>query len=483
MFLVSFITAILLALTTVVNTSGSVSESNPVVREFPVCFRWDNPHYDPSYLDNAKVEKDLLAFIDSLGTPKIERIDIIAFASPEGSVSRNKELSKLRSAELKWLILKNYPETRGRFVLRPSGESWTMLRERVAADKKLSDASRNKILRTLDDKSLSLDARKWRLSKGLGNDPNVGDVWQYLLRAHYRYLRGGAVIVIYKVPDSAPDGLAPDAAPAAPDTAPDAAAPDAAAPDAASAAPVIPSEAKESTEAKAPADTVAPKPLIDSTLSQTLPPKTVKEESGQTADNKPFKRHERKPLLGVSTNLIYDATYIPHYSFTSVPSFSLEYYPDRGHWTFGADVDWSHWLHYEDHRFNQIHNVTLNARRYFKSGEELFKGLYLLGNVNIVQYGLGWDAHGWEGEGLGLSAGIGNKWHFARIYIDVGACVGALYSRFDPYTWGNDATRWYYYDYAGKPEDFTERSKSFLWFGPTRIWFSIGYDLFMRRKK
>ncbi len=487
MFLVSFITAILLASTTVVNTSGSVSESNPVVREFPVCFRWDNPHYDPSYLDNAKVEKDLLAFIDSLGTPKIERIDIIAFASPEGSVSRNKELSKLRSAELKWLILKNYPETRGRFVLRPSGESWTMLRERVAADKKLSDASRNKILRTLDDKSLSLDARKWRLSKGLGTDPNVGDVWQYLLRAHYRYLRGGAVIVIYKVPDSAPDGLAPDAAPAAPDTAPDAAAPDAAAP--ASAAPVtppppvIPSEAKESTEAKAPADTVAAKPLIDSILSQTLPPETTQEESGQTAGIKPFKRHERKPLLGVSTNLIYDATYIPHYGFTSVPSFSLEYYPDRGHWTFGADVDWSHWLHYEDHRFNQIHNVTLNARRYFKSGEELFKGLYLLGNVNVVQYGLGWDAHGWEGEGLGLSAGIGNKWHFARIYIDVGACVGALYSRFDPYTWGNDATRWYYYDYAGKPEDFTERSKSFLWFGPTRIWFSIGYDLFMRRKK
>ena len=431
-FLVSFITAILLASTTVVNTSGSVSESNPVVREFPVCFRWDNPHYDPSYLDNAKVEKDLLAFIDSLGTPRIERIDIIAFASPEGSVSRNKELSKLRSAELKWLILKNYPETRGRFVLRPSGESWTMLRERVASDKKLSDASRNKILRTLDDKSLSLDARKWRLSKGLGTDPNVGDVWQYLLRAHYRYLRGGAVIVIYKVPDSATPPVTPPS-PVIPSEAKES---DASAAPVTPPPPVIPSEAKESSEAKepaeakAPADTVAAKPLIDSTLSQTLPPETTQEESGQTADIKPFKRHERKPLLGVSTNLIYDATYIPHYGFTSVPSFSLEYYPDRGHWTFGADV-----------------------------------------------------AHGWEGEGLGLSAGIGNKWHFARIYIDVGACVGALYSRFDPYTWGNDATRWYYYDYAGKPEDFTERSKSFLWFGPTRIWFSIGYDLFMRRKK
>ena len=47
----------------------------------------------------------------------------------------------------------------------------------------------------------------------------------------------------------------------------------------------------------------------------------------------------------------------------------------------------------------------------------------------------------------------------------------------------NEATGWYYYDYLGKPEDFKERSKRLLWFGPTRLYFSIGYDLLMRKKR
>ena len=493
MFLASFITSILLASATAVNASGSVSESIPVVREFPVCFRWDNPHYDPSYLDNAQIEKDLLAFIDSLGTSQIERIDIIAFASPEGSISRNNELCKLRSAELKWLILKNYPETRGRFVLRPSGESWAMLRERVAADKRLSDASRSKILRTLDDKSMSLDARKWRLSKGLGNDPNVGDIWQYLLRAHYRYIRGGAVIIIYKVPGSpAPGSVSTDA------VAPGIVALDTTATDAA-AVPVIPTEAKESGEAKELADTVAtalepavaPNPLADSTLTKTPLPDSLQRDGAQLPDSLSVGRHgpadneSRVPLLGMSTNILYDVTYIPGYGITSIPSLSLEYYPRGGRWTIGADVEWPMWKHWDRHDFMQINNITLWVRRYFKPDLHLYKGAYLFGNVNAAQYGIGWDDKGWEGEGLGGSLGIGYKKYFgnSRFYFDTGLAAGVFWSQYDPYFWGNEATGWYYYDYAGKPEDFQERSKHLLWFGPTRLYFSIGYDLLMRKRR
>ncbi|MBP5302676.1 MAG: hypothetical protein J6Y88_05455, partial [Bacteroidales bacterium] len=72
------------------------------------------------------------------------------------------------------------------------------------------------------------------------------------------------------------------------------------------------------------------------------------------------------PVIGLSSNLLYDITYIPNLGVTSVPSFGIEFYPAKGHWTFGADVDWSHWRHYDSHRFNQIHNITLSTRRYFK---------------------------------------------------------------------------------------------------------------------
>lgn len=468
----SFITSILLASATAVNASGSVSESNPVVREFPVCFRWDNPHYDKTYLENESVEKELFGFVDSLETTKIEQIIIETYASPEGAIYHNNELCKQRAAELKWLLLKRFPETRGKFMLRSAGESWAKLRERVANDKNISDASREKILRILDDNTISLDTRKYRLSKTLGTDPKVGDLWLYLLRYHYRYIRCGAIVIVVVRDTTAVDTAAPSADAAAPPR-----------PVIPSAPSVIPSEAKEPSDTTAPA--VAPKPLTDSTLTQTLPPYSAQAESGQMVDNKPVKRHSRVPLLGVSTNLLYDATYIPHYGFTSIPSLSLEYYPYNGRWTIGADVEWPMWRHWDTHDFMQINNITLWVRRYFSPDLHLYKGAYLFGNVNAVQYGIGWDDKGWEGEGLGGSLGIGYKKYFgnSRFYFDTGLAAGVFWSQYDPYVWGNEATGWYYYDYAGKPEDFRERGKRLLWFGPTRLYFSIGYDLLMRKKR
>ena len=199
----------------------------------------------------------------------------------------------------------------------------------------------------------------------------------------------------------------------------------------------------------------------------------------------------RRPVIGLSTNLLYDVA--------TIPSFGIEFYPARGHWTFGADLDFSHWMHRSTHHYNQIHNITLSTRRYFRSSDSYttsrrhksdspavssFYGLYLTGNVNAVQYGLGWDAHGWEGEGLGVGLGIGYKWFFNhRMYLDLGATAGFFYSRYDPYVWGNDDTGWYYYDYNGDPRDFVRRRMALTWFGPTRIYLSLGVNLFDRNNK
>ncbi len=48
---------------------------------------------------------------------------------------------------------------------------------------------------------------------------------------------------------------------------------------------------------------------------------------------------------------------------------------------------------------------------------------------------------------------------------------------------GNDATRRYYYDYAGDPELFVERNHRWFWFGPTRAYISLGIDLFNRNHR
>ena len=191
-----------------------------------------------------------------------------------------------------------------------------------------------------------------------------------------------------------------------------------------------------------------------------------------------------RPVIGVSTNLLYDLTYIPHYGLTSIPSFSLEYYPSRGHYTVGADVEWPMWRHYEDHRFMQVNNLTFWVRRYFRATDGRFRGGYLFASANAARYGIGWEAKGWEGEGLGASLGAGWKFLLGRrLFLDMGAAVGGFYSAYDPYVYGFDATGRYYYDFAGDESQFTPRRKRLMWFGPTRVYISLGVDLFNRKKK
>ena len=192
------------------------------------------------------------------------------------------------------------------------------------------------------------------------------------------------------------------------------------------------------------------------------------------------------PVLGVSSNLAYDITYIPNYGLTSIPNVSLELYLAQApHYSVGLDVDWSAWKHYDTHRFMQIHNVSLWGRRYFKPRDNRRRGWYVLAGGNMGNFGIGWQGKGWQGEAVGLSMGAGYKWasRKSRIYLDFGVALGLLYALYDPYVYGYDATGWYYYDYAGDPAEFAERNRRLIWLGPTRVYLSIGIDLFNRKRK
>lgn len=194
-----------------------------------------------------------------------------------------------------------------------------------------------------------------------------------------------------------------------------------------------------------------------------------------------------RPVLGISTNIPYDVTWIPGYGLTSIPSFSLEFYPKNWkHFTLGADVEWPMWKHWDTHRFMQINNITLWTRRYFRTRacDESVRGFYLLANANAARFGIGFDAdRGWQGEGIGASLGAGHKWTWGRFFVDAGLAIGYFYARYDPYVWGNDGTGWYYYDYTGDPEAFVPRRMALHWFGPTRVYVSIGFDLTTKGSK
>ena len=441
-------------------------------REARLVFRWDKSNYEDNYLGNAEAADKLFNMLEEIGEDRIDSVNVVAYASPEGVYEHNLKLSRNRAREFNTAVKQriglhamDIP-----ISVRSGGEAWEQLRYRVATDSTMSEAAKSRTLTLLDDDSIPRDTKKWRMMhNALGATREEGDVYHWLLLNHYRHLRCLAIKIYVK--DGAGATLSADQ-----DNQDNL---------------VSGNLENVTTEVQHPDDAERDsrdKPENDDTgedkpeNDDAVIPDTDTIVMPDIPDANWGGARVGTPIIGISTNLIYDVTWIPNYGITSVPSFSLEYYPARGHWTFGADVDWSHWLHYPEHRFNQIHNLTLHARRYFKSGEEGFRGLYLKGSLNAVQYGLGWDAHGWEGEGAGISVGIGHKWNWGRFFLDTGIDMGFLYSRYDPYVWGNDANQWYYYDYAGDPNEFVERRMILTWFGPTRAYISIGFDLFKRKK-
>jgi len=491
----------------------------------PIYFRWDKSSHDATYAQNRKAANSIIDMIKLIGPQKIEYAQLVAYASPEGVHEHNLKLSRARAYEIRWLIRQKAPSISSKIRIRAGGEGWVLLRARVQADKRISDKSREKILRILDDQSISDDTRKWRLANRLGSDPRVGELWPYLLKTHYPKLRACTITIRFKAVPGTPlaeigrpveDASATKATPASSTTTESPAATESAATqttqtnetnetndatptttisaqaEAAVAAQAASAKASEGTPSEGRATRVdTPKIGRFSGTPDSLAsggPSTdggVSPKGELPKEESPSAARTRIPVVAISTNLIYDLTYIPGYGLTSIPSFSLEYYPNAGRWTFGADVEWPMWQHFDTHRFMQINNITLWGRRYFKEKDESFKGLYLLGSLGANRYGVGWNERGWKGEGIHASAGIGWKKYLgrSRFFFDTGLALGIFWSRYDPYVYSNEATGWYYYDYTGKPADFTERSKRLLWFGPTRAYVSIGYDLFTRRRK
>ena len=433
----------------------------------------------PFFCENEAAMRAIFNLVDSLGTDRVESIEVTGYSSPEGVYEYNLKVSLRRARSVAKILRARYAGMSHRVRVQAGGEAWPALRERVEADTRISKASQARVLRFLDDTSISDDTRKWRMVNWLKNDPNVGPLYPYLLRNHYRKLRSGVVVVIHEVPET-PETPQTKQQPA--DTAVLLPAPGA---DTAVAAPALPPvdsaqfRLLDSVAVAAPADTL---PTPDSLANAVLAP-----DSPDTTPADIYACHKGFiPAAGLSTNIPYDLTYVPGYGLTSIPSFSFEYYPaSRGRWTYGLDVEWPMWKHWNSQRFMQINNLTLWTRRYFRDPGVRPQGAYALASVNAARYGIGFNQRGWLGEGLGASLGGGYKWQIgdSRFWFDTGAALGFFFSGYDPYVYGNDALGWYYYDYAGKPEDFQKRNNRWFWLGPTRIYFSVGVDLFNRNRR
>lgn len=213
-------------------------------------------------------------------------------------------------------------------------------------------------------------------------------------------------------------------------------------------------------------------------------------------------RYPRRELLSVKTNLLFYGIYMPGYNrWCPIPNIAIEYYPLRGHFTFGASFDCPWWQDYWGHKYFQVRNYQLEARYYLRKGDiELrpegkgaaFKGFYLQAYGNLGLYGICFDERrGWVGEGIGGGIGCGyvlplsRKGHWR---MEFQLQVGVFHTKYDPYQYENpvDPTfrdHLYYYDWTREPSLFKERQYRFTWIGPTRIGITLSYDLLYRKAR
>lgn len=230
------------------------------------------------------------------------------------------------------------------------------------------------------------------------------------------------------------------------------------------------------------------------------------EPSEPHAPHKPYTPYElklpRREFLSVKTNLLFDFAYMPGYNrWCPIPNIAVEYYPMKGHFTYGFSFDCPWWQHYHDYKFFQIRNYQVESRYYFRSGSidknlpgegAAFRGFYLQAYAHAGLFGISFDEHrGWEGEGLGAGIGAGYVLPLSRDghwRLEFALQAGFLFCGYDPYQYENTINPdyhddLYYYKWNGRAADFKKRQYHFLWLGPTRIGITLSYDLLYRRWK
>lgn len=210
----------------------------------------------------------------------------------------------------------------------------------------------------------------------------------------------------------------------------------------------------------------------------------------------------RRELMSVKTNLLFDLAYMPGYNrFCPIPNVAIEFYPLHGHFTYGASFDTPWWKHYSKHKYFQLRNYQVHTRYYLRRGDieerkpgkgAAFKGFFFSAYAHAYLYNICFsEKRGWEGEGWGAGMGVGyvmpidRKEHWR---LEFGLQLGYLNTLYDPYQWrcpvdpGTDIDR-YYYKWYGNAKDFKKRQHSYSWIGPTRVEITLSYDLIYRHKE
>ena len=401
-----------------------------------IYFRCDRSEYEATYLENREAVASLAQLLQDAGTERIESVSVIAYASPEGPLKRNLALSQARAAALGPLVAEYMPDYASLITVEAGGEAWDPLRRRIVQDTLISEASRSRILRILDDNGVGPDTKKWRLTHRLGQDPAVGDLYRYILKAHYRYLRCLFVTIRYKDAEEAGQtGQTGQTGEAGQTT-----------------LPPTPLQPENETETQQP-ENGQPETTETETETETTTDTETEPETDQPK--------ERYPLFAASTNLLYDVLI--------TPNFALEL-PIGHNWSVLLDYTFPWWVNPANNRAWEMLKLDLGVRYWLGHRDasdrmDILRGHFIGLDLGAGYYDLEPRHTGWQGEfqTAGLEYGyawrLGEKWR-----LDAFGAVGVFRTHYRYYEGNSDDSK-LLWQYNGR----------YSWFGPTKLGVSIKY--------
>ena len=428
---------------------------------------------------------------------KVVRVKMRGAASPEGPVDFNRFLSQQRQRTLYDFVAEQLRIPQGdRLVLETVTEDYTYLYKRMMQD---GDPDCEKVKRLFDE---YMPREQYAELKKALQTIDGGRLWRRMLVTYFPSLRAARmVIVCQRRPMGPAEPVAPlDIAPLKPVVPVVPVAPVELAP-IKPIAPIVPVKLPDSVKTTVlPIIPGLPMPEVRDTLPHVrlnLVPYLPRTQSQSWVE-----RYPRRELLSIKTNMLLYGVYMPGYGkWCPIPNIAIEFYPLRGHFTYGASFDCPWWQNYWGHKYFQARNYQVEARYYFRSGSidrrpegkgPAFRGWYVQAYAHATVYGICFDENrGWVGEGGGGGLGVGyvlpisKKGHW-RLEFQLQA--GLFITKYDPYQFENAVNpnfhdQRYYYKWTQKPELFKSRQYRFTWFGPTRVGVTLSYDLLYRRAR
>jgi hypothetical protein len=413
------------------------SDSSYIATDYTeIHFRLNKPELDISYMDNGLAMLHLDRVIDSIGAENITAIEIVSQSSPEGTLERNQWLTKNRSEVMLYYMYRVFPSLKEKISMNTVTESWDNLARYVAQDPLITEDTRKRILEVIDSKELSVAAKKTRMKRSLGKDPNVGNVYSYLLEYYYPVIRNSGIYILHNV------------------------------------------------EPKTAFNIEIEKPHIDETSS--IPKGAIELPS---EDKKSESTVRKRPLLAAKTNLLYNSFFTKDLGWGPIYNIEAELYPtENGRWTWLLEYEFPWHTVLDKHQYFQILNLQFEGRRYFRKASN-HTGHYLSVYLGANLYDICFDkqaGHGYQGEGFGGGLGYGyviplGKKPDTRWKLELLVKAGAYMTLYDPYDAGSPFRGKYYYEWYDAPSLFIRRNMIFRWFGPTGIGATISYDLIRKK--